>query len=759
MKTLKGRTLGVAAAVSTTLASAGVSAQEQSAPRPVLEEIVVTAQKREESLQEAPISISVLSGDDLAVRGISNLKDLTAGAIPSVRFAPFFGRASAPALSMRGLSSGDVTQISRDPAFGIYIDGVYLGRVQGLGVDMLDIERMEVLRGPQGTLFGRNAVGGALNIVSRRPTGEFGIRQKVGVSNYDGRTVSTNLDLPSFADISIKLDGLWSERDGWVNNPSQGEWDYSEYRKNGFRLSTLWEPNERFDALYSYDNSRDRSASGYPHIVELTENATTGAILTPLPPGWTVDAKDRESRARVGAPLDPSVGEVEGHSINASFSVSDSIEIRSISAWRELDQSQRDQWAGAFRRAIVFPGGVARPAAFGRYSLAEVWQEQFSQELQILGTYDRLKYVAGLFYFEEKAEDSAAAFQTVIYDPTFTEVLPVPFPDTSDLGALAGGRASRNEAESQAAFAQATWTPPVLEDRLDVTVGLRYTDDDKKGNLTAPSDIGYTFKSDRWDPAFSVAYAWTDELNTYLRWGRAYRAGGANSRSETFRPFGDEEVVAWEVGAKSEFWDRRARVNVALYTSEYTDQQFTFTSPSNPSVTETVNVDEDVTINGAEIDLTVLVLPDLTFNANYAYTDRDKPDVYNPFRDEFVATNPGFSPKHAASFAVDYDFRPFSVGLVTAHLDVNTSSGAYTSSLGMDLKTSSYALVNARLTLGELALPNVGGELAVALWGRNLLDKEYRVFDAQIDVPGLLAATDTWYGDPRTYGVELSYRF
>ena len=185
--------------------------------------VVVTAEKREASLQDTPISIAALSGEELSLRGIANLKDLQAGAIPTVRFAPFFGRASAPALSMRGIQSGDVTQISRDAAFGIYIDGVYLGRVQGLGMEMLDVERMEVLRGPQGTLFGRNAVGGALNIVSRRPSGEFGLRARAGISNFDGRSASLNLDLPSFANLSVKLDGLYSERDGWVDNPAEGQ--------------------------------------------------------------------------------------------------------------------------------------------------------------------------------------------------------------------------------------------------------------------------------------------------------------------------------------------------------------------------------------------------------------------------------------------------------------------------------------------------------------------------------------------------------
>jgi iron complex outermembrane receptor protein len=739
----------VLAASLTAFGGLSVRAEEAPRQRGALEEIVVTAQKREESLQEAPISISVLSGDDLADRGISNLKDLVTGAIPSVRFAPFFGRASAPALSMRGIQSGDVTQISRDPSFGIYIDGVYLGRVQGLGMEMLDVDRMEVLRGPQGTLFGRNAVGGALNIVSKRPSGEFAIRQKVGVSNYGGRNLSTNLDLPSFANISIKLDGLWSERDGWVDNTSPGEWDYNAYSKNGFRAAALWEPSDRFDALYSYDTSRDRSSSGYPHIDRLTINPATNLPFTPLPPIFSLD-DDRQSKARIGAPLAPSVGEVEGHSLNMSFALSDSVELRSISAWRELEQSQRDQADGAFL--------AYRPnRGFARYSWAEVDQDQFSQELQILGTFERFKYVAGLFYFKENASDAAAAFSTLLWNANGTAATPIPLPDTSDLGALAGGRASKNEATSKAAFTQVTWTPPVAEDRLDLTVGVRYTDDEKKGNLTAPTDIGFTFASDRWDPAVTLAYALTDEVNTYLRWSTAYRAGGANSRSATFRPFGEEEVEAWELGVKSEFWDRRARLNVAAFYMTYSDLQFTFTSPVSPSITETVNTDTDVTIKGLELDLTVIPMVDLSVTLNYALTKRDTPDQFNPFTELFVPTNSGFSPEHAASLAIDYDFRPFSVGVVTAHLDVNYSDELFTGSF--TVPNPSYTLVNARLTLGELALPNVGGDLSIALWGRNLTDKEYWVFTSDFVAAGVIRGVGAYYGDPRTYGLELTFKY
>lgn len=705
--------------------------------------VVVTAEKREASLQDTPISIAALSGDELALRGVANLKDLAAGSIPSVRFAPFYGRASAPSLSMRGIQSGDVTQISRDPAFGIYIDGVYLGRVQGLGMEMMDVERMEVLRGPQGTLFGRNAVGGALNIVSRRPTGELGVRAKAGLSSFDGRNASVNLDLPALGDLAIKIDGMYSERDGWVENPMPDQWNYTEYKKDGFRISGLWTPTDSLNVLYAYDKSRDRSASGYPHVHQSLP------ITPPFAPLVTID-DERADRARIPAPLAPSLGKVQGHTLNISYDLSDSIEVRSITSYRELEQSQRDQWAGAFY--AYRPNG-----SVGRYSVAQVDQDQFSQEFQILGTGERLKYVAGLFYFEESASDSAASFATMRYNADGTAVTPLPLPDLSDLGALSGGRASTNKAESKAAFAQATWTPPVLDDKFDLTLGIRYTDDHKSGSLIVPADVNYTFSSSRWDPALTAAYSWTDDINTYVRWGTAYRAGGANSRSATYRSFEEEEVSSWEIGLKSELWNKRARVNIAAFHTDYSNLQFTFTSPANPSVTETVNTDVDVVIRGLELDATLLAAAGLEFNLNYAYTDRDAPDQFNPFTQQWVETNPGFSPKHAASLAMDYEFEPFTFGTLRAHLDANYSSGNYTSSLWF--KQPEYTLLNGRLTLADMKVPGMPGDVALAVYGRNLTDKEYIVYSADSNTPGLLNALYTWYGDPRTFGIELTYRY
>lgn len=727
----------------TALAWPGLAAAQDQAQGGQLEEIVVTAEKRETSLQDTPISVSVVGGEELASRGVTNVKDLVEGSVPSIRIIPFFGRASAVSIAMRGVSTGDSTQISRETSIGIYTDGVYMGRVQGLGTELFDIERVEVLRGPQGTLIGRNTIGGALNIITKRPTGEFGIVQKVGVRNFGGWNAATNLNLPEVAGVSVKIDGVWSKRDGWVDNPLEGAWDWNQSERRGLRVAALWEPTDTVSALYSYDVSRDESTGGYGQFTTLLPGAPPLAPIFGLEP-----SRVRESRA--GAPLEPSVAKVSGHSLNIGWDLTEGLQFRSITAYRELEQSQYDQAAGLF---FAFrPNGL-----FGRISLADIVQDQFSQEFQLVGSSDRLDYVVGAFYFEEDASESAWTARTLQFNATGTgySVLPQP------VGGPMPDRASVNHVESKALFGQATWTPPVLDDRLHLTAGLRYTDDQKAGRMTSirgvPSPLSYEFSSKRVDPAATVAFDWTDRINTYVRWGVAYRAGGANSRSATFRPFGEEELEAWEVGLKSEFWDRRARLNVALFDSSYRDLQSTFQDPTNPSATETVNVDSTAKIRGLEVDLTLAPAAGLRLNASYSFTDADVPDLVNPFSGEVTDSNSGLTPRHAASAAIDYDFT-VPVGELTAHLDANYSSGSYTGG-GDDSRSQAFVLVNARLTLSEVELGGTPGTWALSAWVKNLTNVEYDVFDNILRGTGANFVHYSVYNEPRTYGLDLTYRY
>jgi iron complex outermembrane receptor protein len=224
--------------------------------------VTVTAQKRPESLQSTPISMSVMRAEDLVSRHVTSLVDLGDGSIPSLKIAPFYSRSSALVVNIRGIGVlSDANQPARDQGVGVYIDGVYLGRAQGLGTALFDIENVEVLKGPQGTLFGRNTEGGAVNIVTKKPSGELHVNATGGIGNFGAYKGEMHLDLPSFNDIAVKIDGVVAHRDPLVKNPLSGADGFNQYDKRGLHVEALWTPSPDFSADYSFDISKNRPRS------------------------------------------------------------------------------------------------------------------------------------------------------------------------------------------------------------------------------------------------------------------------------------------------------------------------------------------------------------------------------------------------------------------------------------------------------------------------------------------------------------------
>ena len=376
-----------------------------------LSEVIVTAQKRSENLQKTPISISVLSSEDLHNRHVESLVDLISGGAPGLRITPYASRPFNLILNIRGVGVMlDTNQPARDPGVGVYIDGVYLGRPQGLNAALYDVERIEVLKGPQGTLFGRNTEGGALSIVTKKPTGEFHLDVTGGLGNFDSYKSEVHLDLPKYHDVSVKVDGIITARDGVVKNPLAGASDFGAYNRRGIHAQVQWQPTDNFTANYTYDTSHDESTTLYPNNVSAGTNKL--APITPAQP-------KRVDTASVGIPLQPSIGTQFGHALTLQWEVSPSLTIKSISSYRELTQTQ---WQNSTSGVVFTPNGQ-----FGRYSLAEFVQNQYSQEFQAIGEVGRLKYVAGALIYHEHVEDMAQTFNSMQFNATGTaaNVLPL----------------------------------------------------------------------------------------------------------------------------------------------------------------------------------------------------------------------------------------------------------------------------------------------------------------------------------------------
>ncbi len=718
-----------------------------------LDEVVVTAQKRKTNLQDTPISISAMDAEALKARNVQSVEDLGDGSIPSLRVAPFFSRKSALTIGMRGIGAlGDANQPARDQAVGVYVNGVYMGRAQGLGSALYDVERIEVLKGPQGTLFGRNTEGGAVSIITKAPTGQFGMNTTLGYGNYNAYKAETHIDLPEIHDVSIKIDALLSKRDGTVTNPTtSGQPDFNSYDKRGVSVEALWRPNDNFSADYAFDSSYDGST---PYYVQLEKKG-----LYALAPMLKTQS-DRAESANVGVPLQVSDGDTWGHRLNLNWKLGDNLELKSISSYRKLQQNQFDN--GSEMLSVYSPGGT-----FARYSVARFWQDQASEELQLVGKTDRIDYVFGAFYFRENVRDNAQTPNSLQWNSTGTAYSYL----SLNFDTIALDRASHAKTTSYGAFGQASWTPAVLDDRLHLTAGGRFTTDKKSGTLdivngalpsyvngagtTITGIIPFDAKWNHFDPMVSVAFDVTPDVNVYGRWSTGYKAGGANSRSLTYRTFDPEKVKMFEVGAKTEFWDNRARVNVAAYTGDITDAQVDFSVTilnQNRGTLETTNA-ASATTKGVELDFAFKVADGLTLSGGYAYTDLKLSKAYNPFTDTMATIYPLYSPKNAGSLAADYR-RPFLGATLKAHLDANWSDGQYTTTTDPTLSDKSF-IVNGRLTLADIAMGDNQPDLQLSIWSRNLLDESH----AFMRNTNVALGTYAIYNEPRTFGIEANVKF
>ncbi|WP_313537817.1 TonB-dependent receptor [Sphingomonas sp.] len=857
----------LAGATSLVLAAAPAMAQAQTADAPAagteqpegLADIVVTATRRETNLQKTPISISVLSTEALQDRHVQSLFNLADGTVPSLRVATFEARQSALTIGIRGIVPYDQNQTARDGGVGVYIDGVALGKTQGLNAALFDIERIEVLKGPQGTLFGRNTEGGALSLVTRAPTGEFGGRINGGVGNYGSRSVDAHLDLPAFHDVALKLDGVYQHQDPTVDNPLTGSTGWNYYDRKGGRVAARWKPIDGFTADFAYDYAKDENTPQFSQLISYNPNNyavgtfNNGALqLNGVNCGGTITTAqaaagrpvciapkaplvgvhpNRQRVADVGVPQQPSVDITHGVSSNLKYTAAPWLELRSITAWRGVSTDQWDNSGGPERSSFApFVPNTANPAAinttgtFSRYSLSFLRQHQFSQEFQAVGSVPQFDYVVGAYYFTERATEYAATPLTNQWNAdgtAYTIRSPIPGNASAITGANSGyqqydpscnntlaatvpqfanscqfiTRASQATDHNYSLFGNLTFTPDALGDVVHVTLGGRWTKDKRHGTLYVVnnradlvvagqvSPFGFSNSVSRFDPMINVALDATQDIHLYAKYATGFRAGGANDRSLQFNAFGPESVKSYEVGAKMDFWNHKARLNLAGYIMDRSNTQFDFdyfdtngASPTNGSHIEQTTNAGDSKIRGVEADLTVAPVQGLTLTASYAYTYWRAPSAVNPLTPGAPAQQLYivYTPKNAASGSIDYAL-PIGGGDATLrlHLDGNYSSSQYSFQLE-PTKTDAAFIMNGRIAIADIAVSD-HNKVTFAVWSRNLLDHTYIYRRSSANSAPVLnygangQLVSTSYGGilgdyanfnpPRTWGVEASVKF
>lgn len=791
-----------------------------------LGDIVVTATKRETNLQETPIAIAVVNQEALKERHVQSLYDLADGAVPSLRVATFEARQSALTIGIRGIVPLDANQPAREQGVGIYVDGVYMGRQHGLNAALFDIERVEVLKGPQGTLFGRNTEGGALSIVSKAPSGEFGGRIDGGYGNYGAYTGGIHLDLPEMAGFSVKLDGIIQHQDPTTKNPLEGQAGFNQYHRKGGRVAVRWQPTSDITNDFAFDIARDENTPFYSQLLNYNPNGCVAGtqaasaacalpgtnytnltgVVKPLLPGVVVNGKTRMKVADIGVPQQPSVDKTHGFTNTFKWAATPELEIRSITAWRGVDATQWDNSGGAHRVPVVTLTSActeAKPCAFSRYSLADLRQRQFSQEFQAVGTIGKIDYVAGLFYFNEHVSDDAATPNSngVYLNAQGQAVYTILDPCTgsggfgSTVGCRSIDRASEVWSKSYAAYGQLTYN---ATEQLHLTVGGRFTHDEKKGVLHFSRNVNYDTdtakaaaagykpldkKWDRFNPMVTLAYDATDDLHLYAKYATGYRAGGASSRTANYQAFDPEDVKSYEIGLKSDFWDHRARFNLAGYIMDRKDSQVDISSiqsfnGSNFNNLVTINAPGTTKIRGIEADLTLEPVEGLVLNASYAYTYTKIPLVPITYTGtNGVSTTVDqrfyivFTPRNAASGSIDYTL-PIGGGdtAVKFHLDGNYSQATQAFDQ-FATKNDASLIFNGRVSVA--GIPVAGDrKITIGLWGRNIFNEQY-VFrrDPSNSLPGAPTTSATTgsianilgdYGNfnaPRTFGVDASFSF
>ena len=778
-----------------------------------LTEIVVTATKRETNLQKTPISISVIGADIVEKRHVQSLMDLADGGVPSLRVATFEARQSALTVGIRGIVPFDQNQVAREPGVGVYIDGVYLGRSQGLNAALFDVARIEVLRGPQGTLFGRNTEGGALSIVTKAPTGEFGGRVEAGVGNYGSYNGEFHINLPAIANFAVKVDGLIDHQDATTKNPASGQYGWNYHNRVGGRIAGEWKPVDGLTVDLTYDQAKDENTPFYSQLINYNPNGYdvgsfvggklvcpgAGACIAPKAPIVMVSGSNRMDVADLGVIQQLSVDQTHGFSTAVKYKLTPDLEVRSITAWRGVETHQWDGSAGA-HRSTFSPNGQ-----FGRYSLSELYQHQFSQELQLVGSLPHLDFVLGGYYFNEHVNERAATPNPMQWNADgtgYTFVNQVPADPTAPITSSNQGwdrrywfiqRDSEAVGKSLGLFGQATWTPAGF-DMVHLTVGGRYTHETRKGALTVINNAPFAggtldYRNNRFDPMVTLAWDAANGINLYAKYSTGFRAGGANSRSGSFRQFAPEAVKSYEIGAKTDFFDHHVRLNLAGYIMDRSGTQIDFdyvdtnrfladgVTPNpffNKHTEETANAPGNSPIRGVEAELTVRPMTGLTIGASYAYTDVKVPATPNPLAGPLFGVPyqvfTVYTPKNAASGSFDYELPIGAQGMtLNLHMDANYSDPTY-SFQNENVQTESAFIVNARLALADVPLTANGTKATLSVWARNLFDEAhiYRRSNANssptvnnngtLNYSGVLGDYGN-FNPPRTFGVQATVNF
>jgi iron complex outermembrane receptor protein len=783
-RTLKAGRLSLASF--TLLTFTGISAAQTPADAPAaddgetLESVIVTARRRAESLQDTPVAVTALSADALERQQVVSTTDLDKIA-PNIQFHSYgtlTGNNSAAQVFIRGIGQSDATP-AVDPGVGVYIDDVYMGRAVGAAMEFRDIASVQILRGPQGTLFGRNTIGGAVLLTSNEPGTDAGNSVRVGLGEDNLREAFGAFDLPLGGDWSARLALGMKQRDGYVTRASDGKDLGDEDMRTG-QVAVKWEPSEAFKLTLRGDYTKE-DENGSPFVFRSMNEAATfvGAasqaagcpnMLDPLPPPVLVgpladprcgnDAQALGSFRNGGTYPASSTLDNRGGSLVASWKINDVFSFKSITADRTL------KWTGT-RDADNTPLLILHT----NYTSES---EQFSQELQAVVDADRLDGVIGAYYFDEDSFDRL--------------LVPLGNPGTS----YDTQRVSM-DSEARAAFTE--WTFKIT-DALSATAGVRYTKETKGlqaimfnvAPATAAEPAAPTtlcpfagapptqtrclfLTTNRFEREFSattksasVQYRFNEKAMTYLSWSEGFKSGGFNQRYNAAPPgnapisFGAETAESFEIGVKLDPLET-LRINLAAFSTDYDDIQMTYRLGVVPLLFNA----GVASIDGGELELQFMPNEDFRLDASLGYLDAKfdsitPPPPFGPVTPTATATLTSrlpFTPEIQGHLGLSYTFHPGSNWLLTPRVDVS-----YTDQQFFDAGNSAEIAQDEAVTLvgASVALVSSDEKWRFVLGATNLTDELYPVAGTS-SLTTASGYSEIIYARPRSLSLSVTRNF
>ena len=738
-----------------------------------LEEIIVTARKIEESLQEAPVAVSVVTGDTLARMGSQDLTAVGQYA-PNVIFET--GQSTSgirsPTIYIRGVGQPDFI-IVEDPAIGVYLDGVYVGRTIGSVFDLVDVNRVEVLRGPQGTLFGRNTIGGAINLISKRPDPEaVDARVKVGLGENGYQSAQGVINVPLGQTAAARFSAHGHKQDGYVKALQYDDYDIGGEDVWGFRAALSFDPTESFSVDFAFDYSADSSAPNAVSPINFLHLDGKPRPVTTFGTWWNVFHSGNP-----GVCANPATAPSSPACFSSYYHPNDPYATHSVfvdNDGNQIEPNQKlDVWGAHLNLSLDLGWGqLTSITAIREFEVTlhndidftpfiifannhdDYSQDQFSQELQLSGTAfdDRLDFLVGLFYFEEDGvEDifNQLAFPRAVA-PAFYFQTVTRYVDNT----------------SKAAFTQLNYD---LTDSLRLTLGMRYTESEKDFNLVQPNILGAMvdntghLKVEEWTPMATLSWTYSDAAMFYLTYSEGFRDGGFPARfvgrvPEPL-PFYDPEYMEnYEIGAKFLMADNRIRLNLAAFRMDYTDIQVTAIAPFG-SIGDSTTKDNlgKVKMSGLEAELTAAVTADLVVNVTLGILDDEIESVvggllrsgsFDITRDNDLPMTPEIS----GTIGGEYTYNLDSAGRIVVRADYSFKDDYYTRvENAVETLEKNYRSLNA-----SVRWVSADDRWEVGVWGRNLTDELYYRSRVIFESIGSAFGTPT---RPRMVYASVQYRF